>query len=230
MGTPILKRDSSTEKITDRLDLRAEIARKTIHLSSISIALIYSQISRSLALLLLVPLFAGFFLIDLLKNISKPVSAWYHRSFGGMLRHHELEQTRVHLNGATCITLAALLLVFFFPKVIAVTAFSMVAFSDTMAALAGKTFGRHRFGHKSLEGSAAFLVTSLVIIGVVPNLKIQAGITMAVVATIAEAFEIRVANMKIDDNLTIPLAAAISGMIFYSLFFPEQLASLHSCR
>ena len=46
----------------DRLELRYEIARKAIHLSSLSIPLIYWYISRDLALFLLVPLFSGFFL------------------------------------------------------------------------------------------------------------------------------------------------------------------------
>lgn len=214
----------------DKLDIRAEIARKAIHLSSISISLIYWQIDRSLALLLLIPLFAGFFLVDLLKNVSEPVSAWYHRSFGAMLRQHELEKERLHLNGATCITLSALLLVLFFPKVIAVAAFSMVALSDTAAALAGKAFGKHRFGHKSLEGSAAFLVSSLLIVWLVPNLNMHAGITMAVTATVAEAFVIRIAGIKLDDNLTIPLSSAASGMLCYTLFFSDQLPALTFCR
>ena len=41
----------------DRLELRYEVARKAIHLSSLSIPVIYWFISRELALLLLVPLF-----------------------------------------------------------------------------------------------------------------------------------------------------------------------------
>jgi len=224
------RQPGNTENRSDRLGLRAEVARKAIHLSSISIAVIYCHISRDLALLLLVPLFTGFFLVDMLKNISEPVSAWYHRSFGAMLRHHELERNHFHLNGATCITLSALLLVLFFPKVIAVAAFSMVALSDTVAALAGKAFGKHRFGHKSLEGSAAFLLSSILIVAVVPNLHIKAGIVMALSATITEAFEVRIAGFKIDDNLTIPIFSAGAGLLCYALFFPEQLALLSHCR
>jgi dolichol kinase len=214
----------------DKLDIRAEIARKTIHLSSISIPLIYCHISRSLALILLVPLFTGFLLIDLLKNVSELVSAWYHRSFGAMLRQHELQKEHVHLNGATCITLSALLLVLFFPKMIAIAAFSMVAVSDTIAALAGKSCGKHRFGHKSLEGSTAFLASSLLIVWIVPKLHMQAGIVMALTATVAEAFVIRIGGIKLDDNLTIPLASALSGLLCYSLFFPQLLPSLAFCR
>jgi len=214
----------------DKLDFRKELVRKAIHISSISIALIYCHISRDLALLLLVPLFTGFFLVDMLKNVSEPVSAWYHRTFGSMLRPHELEKNHRHLNGATWITLSALILVLFFPKVIAIAAFSMVALADTVAALAGKAFGRHRFGHKSLEGSAAFLVTALLIVTVVPNLNMQAGLVMALTATGTEAFDMRIGSFKVDDNLTIPLFSACSGLLCYSIFFPEQLALLAFCR
>ncbi|MBM3422701.1 MAG: phosphatidate cytidylyltransferase [Chlorobi bacterium] len=224
------RQPGNTEHSSDHLGLRAEVARKAIHLSSISIAVIYCHISRDIALLLLVPLFSGFFLVDLLKNVSAPVAVWYHRSFGAMLREHELETDHLHLNGATCITLSALLLVLIFPKVIAIAAFSMVAVSDTVAALAGKVFGRHRFGHKSLEGSGAFLLSAIAIVVLVPNLNLQAGLLMAVTATLTEAFVIRIGGFKLDDNLTIPLVSAASGMICYLFFFPEHVAALSFCR
>ncbi|TCD48808.1 diacylglycerol/polyprenol kinase family protein [Chlorobium sp. N1] len=214
----------------DRLGLRYEIARKAIHLSSLAIALIYCHIERELALTLLVPLFLGFFSVDLLKNFRGPVADWYHGTFGSMLREHELEGERIHMNGATCITLSALLLVLLFPKIIAITAFSMVAVSDTMAALVGKTFGRHRFGHKSLEGSGAFFLSALAIVAVVPNIDPMAGVTMAVTGTLAEAFVFRIAGFRIDDNLTIPLTAAAAGMLYYLLFIPDALRLLSICR
>ncbi len=196
----------------DRLELRYEVARKAIHLSSLSIPVIYWFISRELALLLLIPLFSGFFLIDLLKNFFAPVSVWYHKTFDSMLRTHELEGNKAYLNGATYIVMSALLLVLFFPKIIAVTAFAMVAVSDTLAAIIGKIFGRHKFGQKSLEGSAAFLISSLVIVALVPGLNIFIGIIMAVTATLTEGFIVSIKDFRIDDNLAIPLASATLGV------------------
>ena len=198
-----------------QLALRYEIARKAIHLSSISIPLIYWFISRDLALLLLTPLFAGFVIIDLLKNVVQPISRWYHRTFDAMLRSHELNEEKFTFNGATYMVLSALLLVLFFPKVIAVTAFAMVAISDTMAAIVGRTLGRHRFGHKSIEGSVAFLLSALVIVTVVPGIPAIIGIAMAITATIAEAIAGQVSHLKIDDNLVIPLTSASVGLLLY---------------
>ncbi|MEI7694725.1 MAG: phosphatidate cytidylyltransferase [Chlorobium sp.] len=202
----------------DRLELRYEVARKAIHLSSLSIPVIYWFINRELALLLLVPLFCGFFVIDLLKNFSGTVSTWYYKAFGSMLRTHELQGNKAYLNGATHIVMAALLLVLFFPKIIAVTAFTLVAVSDTIAAIVGKIFGRHRFGKKSLEGSMAFFLSALLIVAVVPGLNLFVGVAMSITATITEAFIVRFGDFKIDDNLAIPLFSATVGLLGTLLF------------
>lgn len=214
----------------DRLELRYEVARKVIHLSSLSIPVIYCHITRDLALLILIPLFAGFFLVDLLKNFNRPVSQWYHKTFDSILREHELKGETIHLNGATWIAMSALLMVLFFPKVIAITAFSMVAVSDTVAAIVGKAFGRHRFGGKSMEGSAAFFLSSMVIVSIVPGLHPVIGYVMAAAATLTEAFMVRIVEIRIDDNLSIPLVSASVGMGCYMLFMPEQIAFLSMCR
>ncbi len=208
---------------------RFEIARKIIHLSSISIAVIYCHISREIALMLIIPLFGGFFIVDILKNFIPPIASWYHKTFDAMLREHELEQERIHFNGATYITLSALLLITFFPKILAITAFALVAVSDTLAALVGKKFGTHRIGEKSLEGSAAFLVSALAIIVIVPKLSLAAGIVMAVTATLVEAMSLRLGGFKIDDNLTIPLTSALTGYLFYLMTQPGDIPSLSFC-
>ncbi|NTV98869.1 MAG: phosphatidate cytidylyltransferase [Chlorobiaceae bacterium] len=210
----------------DRLDLPYEIARKAIHISSLSIPLIYWHISRELALLILLPLFAGFFFVDLLKNFVKPVSGWYHRTFDSMLREHELQTGKIQFNGATCIMVSAVILVFFFPKIIAVASFSMVAVSDTFASVVGKTLGRHRFGKKSIEGSIAFFVTAIAVVLFVPGLDWRIGLAMAAAGTVTEAFVAAIGNYRIDDNLTIPIASAALGMICYHLFLPGDIPFL----
>ncbi len=214
----------------DRLDFRYEFARKAIHLSSLLIPLIYCRISREVALLILTPLTAGFLFVDILKNFVPAISAWYHETFAPMLRHHELQKDHIHLNGATWITLSAFILIAIFPKMIAVTAFAMVSVSDTVAALVGKKFGRHRFGEKSIEGSLAFLASAILIAVVVPNVLLPAGIVMAIAGTVAEAVVIRIGGFKIDDNISVPMAAAAAGLACYALFFPEAMAALSSCQ
>jgi dolichol kinase len=224
-----MNRPSKNAKIepdSDHLDFRYEFARKAIHLSSLLIPLIYWHIGRKQALLILAPVTAGFFLVDVSKHFVPFLSTWYHATFGTMLRHHELNRERLHLNGATWITLAAFALIAFFPKTIAVAAFAMVSVSDTIAALAGKKFGRHRFGQKSFEGSLAFFVSALLVVALIPGLLLPVGIVMAVVGTITEALVLKIGSFRIDDNFSVPLAGAVAGLFCYIWFFPEALNAL----
>ncbi|NTW55017.1 MAG: phosphatidate cytidylyltransferase [Chlorobaculum sp.] len=224
-----MNRSTKTEKIepnTDLLAFRYEFARKAIHLSSLLIPLIYWHIGRKQALLILTPVAAGFFLVDVTKHFVPFISTWYHSTFGTMLRGHELTRDRLHLNGATWITLAAFILIAFFPKTIAVAAFAMVSVSDTVAALVGKRYGRHRFGQKSFEGSFAFFASALLVVALIPGLLLPVGIAMALAGTIVEALDLKIAGFRIDDNFSVPLAGAIAGLFCYTWFFPEALNAL----
>ncbi len=210
-------------------NFKFELARKFIHLSSVSIAIIYCNITKELALVLLIPLFAGFLSVDLLKNFIPSLSRWYHDTFDPMLREHELEKGFIQLNGATFISLSALLLVLLFPKIIAITCFSLVAVSDTIAALVGRKFGRHPIGEKSLEGSLAFLTSAIIIVVLIPRLDLFAGIVTAVAATVTEALSLRINGFKVDDNLTIPLASALVCYLYYLFVLPNKLPLLEAC-
>jgi glycerol-3-phosphate acyltransferase PlsY len=66
----------------------------------------------------------------------------------------------------------------------------------------GKGIGRVRIFGKTLEGSLAFLVSSLLIVWVYPDLNRLWGSLAALGSTLIELLPIRV-----DDNLTIPLVA-----------------------
>lgn len=219
-------KNAKVETEPDRLKFRHEFARKAIHLSSLLIPLIYWHIGKKQALLILAPVTAGFLLVDVLKNVVPPISAWYHATFDTMLRDFELNKERLHLNGATWITLAAFVLIALFPKTIAVAAFAMVSVSDTVAALVGKKFGRHHFGQKSLEGSLAFLVSAIAIVAIIPGLLLPAGIVMAVAGTIIEALVLKIGSFRIDDNLSVPLVGALAGLLCYAWFFPEALRAI----
>ena len=221
-----MNRPSKNAKIepnTDRLAFRYEFARKAIHLSSLLIPLIYWHIGRKQALLILAPMTAGFFLVDISKHFVPFLSTWYHSTFGTMLRHHELSRERLHLNGATWITLAALVLVAFFPKTIAVASFAMVSVSDTVAALVGKRYGQHRFGQKSFEGSFAFFASAILVVAVIPGLPLPVGAVMALAGTIVEALALKIAGFRIDDNFSVPLTGAIAGVLASAWLFPSSV-------
>jgi dolichol kinase len=61
-------------EVHEQIDYKNELACKAIHLASIMIPIIYFHITKELALMLLVPMFLGFFVVDLAKMFVKPVA------------------------------------------------------------------------------------------------------------------------------------------------------------
>lgn len=129
--------------------------------------------------------------------------------FGSMLRTHEQTSGRARISGATYVIMSAALCIFIFPRVITIAGFAVLIISDTAGALFGRRFGRHRFFEKSMEGSAAFFVTAMMVVFAVaflfkaPAVFVSVGALAACVATVVEAMS---NGSSIDDNLTIPIS------------------------
>lgn len=198
------------------IDYKAEIARKTIHLCSLSIPIIYYFIERDLALQILVPVTLFFLAVDLLRYYHKPTANLFYLIFRFMLRKHEQDHSSKRLNGATHVLIAATLCIIIFPKLIVLTAFPILIISDSVAALIGRRFGKRKFLQKSVEGSLAFFLFALIVIYFTPKMEyslMEYGIAAfaAGIATIVEA-----SSLKIDDNLSIPLSV---GVIMWGLYF-----------
>jgi dolichol kinase len=192
-----------------------ELQRKTIHISSLSIPIGYYFLPYNLVLAILVPVTALFFLVDILRLHIEPVSKIFYKFFGYMLREHETKDKR--FTGATYVVTSDLLCIvvfgdFFDQKFIAIAAMCFMVISDTSAALIGRKFGKTKIFNKSLEGSIAFFVTSLIIVFVIPDLNKIAGIIGALVATIVE-----VLPLKIDDNFSIPISSASIMLLIVSI-------------
>jgi len=205
---------------TATIEYRHEVVRKGVHLLSLSIPIIYFFISRQLALYLLLPVTTIFIIIDTARYYIPPVTRWFYRWFGWLLRRHETDTNRKRLNGASNVLISALLCVLLFPKIIAINAFTILIISDTTSALIGRRFGRRRFLAKSLEGSLAFFISAVIVIFIAPKIdrlpmEYVIGIIAAAIGTIVEALPI-----KIDDNLSIPLAVGLSLWGLYALLLP----------
>ena len=83
-----------------------ELARKTIHLCSLSIPIVYNLINRSTALTILVPLTLFFGLSDYARHVWPSFRVLYHRWFGWLMRTHEKSDDERRLNGATYVLLS----------------------------------------------------------------------------------------------------------------------------
>jgi dolichol kinase len=206
---------------TGQIDYKAELARKGIHLSSLSIPIIYYFISRDLALALLLPITFAFLAVDLLRYYHKPTADLFYKVFRFMLRKHEQDENSKRLNGATHVLIAASLCVIIFPKLIVLTAFTILIISDSFAALIGRRFGKRKFLSKSVEGSLAFFVFGILVVAVTPKVDYSIteyciGIFGAGVGTVAEALP-----WNVDDNLSIPLSIGVAMWALYFLFYPS---------
>ena len=113
-----------------------------------------------------------------------------------------------------------LLTIISFPKSIALVAIFTLAIADPLSAIIGIKYGKHHLVEgKSLEGSFAFFMATLIVtISVLANIpgNTMLGIcaTGFFLALFATAFEML--PIRLDDNLTIPLFVAVTLWIITS--------------
>jgi dolichol kinase len=201
---------------------RDELVRKLIHLFSLSIPVIYYFIPRNEAILILSIITFVALCLDLTRYLSPSVGKVFYNVFGFLLRKHEIDNRKKNLNGATYVLISALICVILFPKVIFITAFTILIISDTMAALVGRKFGSHKFLSKSLEGTLAFFISASIVVFFTPkvmNLPLEylVGIISAAVGAIVENISFGFA----DDNLAIPISVGFTMWLLYLAFLPE---------
>lgn len=197
-----------------------ELVRKSIHLCSLAIPLVYYWISKAQALSILIPLALLLGVADVARLYHPPTGRVYSKYLGFLLRPHERTEHGRKLNGATYVLLSAIICILLFPKLIVITAFAVLIISDTCAALIGRRFGRHRFFNKSVEGTAAFFLSGLVVVALAPKAawlpaEYAIGVFAVLVGAIVEASPI-----PLDDNLSIPLSIGGVMWLMYALFLP----------
>ncbi len=201
-------------------DYRVELIRKAIHFCSLSIPILYFYLPRSVALTLSIPVTVAFLAVDIARYRFGPVEQWFYRTFGWLLRRHESDRAKRRLNGATYVLIAATICILIFPKLVAVTSIAVLIISDITSALVGRRYGKHRFLGKTLEGSAAFFLSAVVVIALTPKIEYTSGeyivgILSAAAGTVVEALPVR-----LDDNITVPLSVGAILWIGYLLFLP----------
>lgn len=194
-----------------QIPMSSELVRKMIHLSSVLISIFYAYSDQATVLWVLVPMTAISIFFDYGRHYSKVLNKFVNLVFGSILREHEKDSSRKLLSGATYVLISAILCIVVFPKVIAITAFTILIICDTAGALFGRRFGKHPFFDKSLEGTTAFVLTGIVVVLLTPKIssevgEIAIGIAGVVVSGIIEAASTR---LKLDDNFSIPLSAGL---------------------
>lgn len=196
-----------------QISFLSELWRKGVHLVSLSIPAFYalSGFTKWQMLTFTVPVFLLMILLDMVRLNKLWLWTEFGQKFlGGMVRRHE---RLGDFTGATYILLSVCAVVFLYNKWIAIAAMSLIIVGDVFAALIGRSLGKIRFGRKTVEGSLGCLLGTLLVAFLTPNLPLIVTIPGAVVATIVEAF-----SLRIDDNVSVPLLSGLAMTIFYKIF------------
>ena len=209
--------DNGTIKYKD------ELLRKLIHLTSLSIPIVYYFISTSTAATILAILAALALILDLARYLHPEVGKIFYKIFGFLLRKHELDHKKRNLNGATYVLISALISVLIFPKLIFISAFSILIVSDSAAALIGRKFGKRKFLSKSFEGTLMFFISACIVILFTPKLVgFPEEYLIGFAGAFVGAFVENVSFKLIDDNLSIPLAVGFTMWGLYLLLLPNM--------
>jgi dolichol kinase len=188
-----------------------EVLRKSLHLSSvwIPISAFFIPLKTMGLVYLLLFVFLAIFDIARLSNAKIGYLLRYILSgigINSIFRTHEMHT----LSGATFMMLSASICAFIFDKQVFIIAFFILVMSDTLAAIVGKKYGRRLIMKKSFEGCLAFFICSLLIVitlGVQVFKEDEYFVVACIIAAALTTFvELYSQHLKIDDNLSIPLA------------------------
>ena len=190
----------------------AEIARKSIHFSSLWIPISYLYIDQLTLLSILMPLSILTLFIDLSRSYFPALSKLTDMVLGKIMR--EEEKAKFVLSGATYLLISSSISVYIFTQEVAIFALSTLMISDSFAALIGRKFGRIQILDKSLEGSLSFAFSALAIYCFLQifynfTLPLSTSLIAILLGTIMELFA---KKLRLDDNLVIPL---VIGSVFY---------------
>jgi dolichol kinase len=207
----------SPDGVARQITFGQELWRKGTHMFALVIpgGYYFLQLDKVGMLTFMVPITLAFIIGDISR--LRGWAIWRNgleAVFGKMIRPHEKNGD---FSGAAYILTTVCATVALFDKPVAIAAIAFIIVGDTLAALIGRKFGRHRFfGGKSLEGSTACLVGTLIVAALTPGLDRPVAIIGAVVAAVVEALP-----FGIDDNVTVPilsgLAMTLAGRILLGI-------------
>jgi dolichol kinase len=121
-------------------------------------------------------------------------------------RGHAEPREAVGIASSTWYLVGAFLAYALFPMRVAVPGILVLAFADPAAGTLGRLYGRRRLGHGTWVGSAAFLGVAFAVLA--SFLGPAPGLAAALLVTMVE-----VVPWRLDDNLTVPVAAAFAAWV-----------------
>lgn len=193
----------------------------------------------SRAIIFLILMAQGVVLItsETLRLTNDSFKKWFSENFGALMKKEEENR----MNATIPYMLSNALVVLFFPPEFYFFAVGFLLIGDPVAAFFGANYGKYRFYNgKSLVGVVSYIIASC-ILGILFMILFQntkensifaftlgnainyralfAVILAAIVSGLTEFFSGHAWGGFLDDNLTIPLAAAFTLAVVFVLFF-----------
>jgi len=196
---------------------RHEIARKLLHMCSFLIVIFIYLTDKKTACIVIGAILALLFVGNtiLLSSHFRFLNEFKVKYFSFLLRDNE----KYGYISSNWFLLGCFLSVLLFQKEIAMLAITVLIFGDAFAALIGMKFGKHKFKNgKSWEGTIGFIGVSYLLLAgfyLVLNLTLSFVAAALIVIPITAVAEVYSKQIKIDDNLLIPL---IFGILMTGLF------------
>lgn len=195
--------------------LNFEIRRKLFHLSSLLIPSLAYLLPFKITFLLLS---LGTFIV-LLIDIGRFIPGKFSKlsfsilnffNFNALYRKEEEKR----LSGASYIMISSVICLQLLPVNIFIISFVILAISDSLSAIIGIKFGKHKLLNKSWEGTLTFFISSLMI-ALPLAMHFKYLLFNAFIASLfTTILELSSKKLKLDDNLLIPITF---GFVLYVL-------------
>lgn len=198
--------------------LNFELKRKLFHLYSLIFPLIYLFVTKLSMCVFLVLVTSFTLYIDISRHYDPKIKDLIKKILGDIIRKEE-ESGEFVLSGSSFMALGFLISCLFFSKGLAITCWLILIISDCLAAIVGVAIGTPLSNGKSLAGSVAFMLSSL-LISVICHFLIGYDTTFMIIflsCLVTTSLEFYSKQIKVNDNLSIPLSYGFTTVIL-SLF------------
>ncbi len=192
-----------------------ELIRKSAHFLLILVPITYYYLGKWESLKIFAIITAIIVSLDYLRCKNDKFKNILNKIFSIVLRKHELEENK--LSGASFAAFGACVTFSLFKAEIAITAFMILIFCDSAAAIINQKFPSRPFFEKSLYGAIAFFVVGIIVLFSCASFFdgniwfYFFGIFTLACVTIIES---RPSLLRVDDNFTIPVSFAVIMSVF----------------
>lgn len=151
---------------------------------------------------------------EVTRFASRRANRWFVRLFGVFLRPREIDRS---VAASTWVALSTAVAFTVFDYTVAFAAVCFLAFGDSAAGLVGQKWGQSRVWNKTIEGTAAFVLVSLLVSLVLASVTKTELAPLVIGGLVAAAIEML--PLRLNDNLTIPLASGAAMTLVRAIFY-----------